>query len=95
MQKRALPRDTRKWVLNPASLLRYSRSMPMMPPSSIAVTRRIKMSMRFSMDFYVGEIIDAVLNKCLYQKEQLHPQLLFSSEGGARTLDLRIMNPTL
>ncbi len=31
----------------------------------------------------------------LYQKSSCLMQLLFSSEGGARTLDLRIMNPTL
>ena len=36
----ALPNETRKWVLKPASFSRYSRSRPIIVPNSAASTRR-------------------------------------------------------
>lgn len=44
MQNNALPNATKKWVRKPASFERYSRSMPMAPPSSMATTERKRIS---------------------------------------------------
>ena len=35
--KSALPNDTKKWVLKPASFARYSRSKPIAPPNMPAI----------------------------------------------------------
>ncbi len=52
--KRAEPKATRKWVRNPASFERYSRSNPMIPPNTAAmvILKMKSVVIDIGVDFY-------------------------------------------